>query len=301
VRLLKWLFHPVTLLIFIAAVAIYLNRNTLLPDLAQSSEVAAVTSKIDSLIASLESTQDETTNGNVTVGDPDDTAAQAVDIDLAQHDAAELPPAKGQGDAAGRVHEKSVGTDTPVDAPLTDREPGALSDDESPRASEAEQAAVDNARLSQGENAPQLALPPDSANTPESGQSSVEKAGDGVTEQPHGVLQPAPSISQEQLLHTWQQARTAAWYGDLNTAIEYYQTVITLQPDNYDAYGEMGNVMLRAGDREGAVEAYYQAARLLNKTPQRMMAWQLLNVIAGLSPAKAQQLYQELMESWPQQ
>jgi len=105
-----------------------------------------------------------------------------------------------------------------------------------------------------------------------------------------------PAVTSEQILNTWQQARTAAWYGDSARAIEYYQTVITLQPDNFDAYGEMGNIMLYSGDREGAVAAYYQAALLLDETPYRHLAWYLLQVIAGLDPQSADQLYGQLLD-----
>jgi tetratricopeptide (TPR) repeat protein len=116
-----------------------------------------------------------------------------------------------------------------------------------------------------------------------------------VTEQ--AASQPEiPAVTSEQILNTWQQARIAAWYGDSARAIEYYQTVITLQPDNFDAYGEMGDVMLYSGDRDGAVAAYYQAALLLDETPYRHLAWYLLQVIAGLDPQSADQLYGQLLD-----
>lgn len=93
----------------------------------------------------------------------------------------------------------------------------------------------------------------------------------------------------------WQEARLAAWQGNSALAIRYYQLLLAQQPDNFDAYGEMGNVMLSSGDREGAADAYYQAAVMLNTTPNRMMAWHLLHVLAWLAPEKADKLYRELL------
>lgn len=129
----------------------------------------------------------------------------------------------------------------------------------------------------------------------ETADAALESADAEVAEQ--AAPQPQiPAVTSEQILNTWQQARNAAWYGDYARAIEYYQTVITLQPDNFDAYGEMGNVMLYSGDREGAVAAYYQAALLLDETPYRHFAWYLLQVIAGLDPQSADQLYRQLLD-----
>lgn len=94
----------------------------------------------------------------------------------------------------------------------------------------------------------------------------------------------------------WQEARLAAWQGDPAAAIKLYRRLLAQQPDNFDVYGEMGNVMLSNGDRDGAAEAYYQAALLLNATPHRAMAWHLLNVLSWLAPEKADRLYRELLQ-----
>ena len=103
----------------------------------------------------------------------------------------------------------------------------------------------------------------------------------------------------DQILQTWNQARISAWQGNFVAAIEQYRTIVKMQPDNFDAYGEMGNVMLLIGDREGAADAYYQAARLINKAGQSMVAWNLLHAIAELDPHKADRLYDELMGRSP--
>ncbi len=102
-------------------------------------------------------------------------------------------------------------------------------------------------------------------------------------------------VTAEWIRQTWQQARLAAWKGEFATAIGHYRVLVAQQPDNFDAYGEMGNVLLNSGDREGAAEAYYRAATLINNSSHRMMAWHLLNVLAWLAPDKADKLYRELL------
>ncbi len=125
--------------------------------------------------------------------------------------------------------------------------------------------------------------------------SNVEAAATAKPADDTETNESTAAASLEDPWHTWQQARAAAWKGDYTTAIELYREVVAQQPDNFDAYGEMGNVMLNSGDREGAAEAYYQAAVLLNQTPYRMMSWQLLNLIAWLAPEKADSLYEALV------
>lgn len=287
-RPLKWLLQPTYVLLFVIGVIIYLNRNALFPAHSQSSEIQSVTGKVDSLIATLQSEQPN--------------APQ------------EPSPKQSQSNAA----EKAVSSDLPEgkgdDAPA--RSPTVVEGSEAQASSRREANAKYNESVPQGVAAD--AYPEQNSEKAQSSQSGeqldamprtkpeaqTEKRPNGakhdVAVNAEAMPQSAPAVSQEQLMRTWQQARIAAWYGDFNTSIDYYQSLITLQPTNYDAYGEMGNVMLRAGDREGAAEAYYQAAHLLMQTHQQEMAWYLLNVIAGLSPAKAEKLYQELMQHPPQ-
>ncbi len=134
------------------------------------------------------------------------------------------------------------------------------------------------------------AVPETTSSSPSSraGNDSADKPG-----KESGVKQ--TEAEQEPDWEIWQQARFAAWQGDYASSIKHYRLLVVQQPDNYDAYGEMGNVLLHSGDRDGAAEAYYQAALLLNDTPHHMMAWQLLNLLAWLSPEKADKLYQELL------
>lgn len=107
--------------------------------------------------------------------------------------------------------------------------------------------------------------------------------------------QPAIDESDAQAaLSLWQTARRAAWDGNSDAAVENYRALIKMQPDNYDAYGEMGNVLLQQGDKGSAVEAYAQASLLLAKSGYPQAAWHAMNIVAKIDQAKAEELQQTL-------
>ena len=270
-RVLKWLFHPVYLLVIVVAVAVYINRDVLLAELSQSEEVATLSAKMDSVIASLQ--KDSERNEKQEVNKPEDSRQQAGSL----------------RDDSFPVHE-----DVPaaIDAVRQDSSAGGVVDVEK-EAVVASPGAHLQAEAFSADSSVDKGMYTDEGSAAEIQGESPEPEASASADIRASIV---PKVTAEQILRTWQQARIAAWQGDFASAIEYYQTVMTLQPDNFDAYGEMGNVMLRSGDREGAAEAYYQAAQLINKTPQRVVAWNLLNVIAGIAPHKAEMLYQELTQ-----
>lgn len=244
-RPLKWLSHPLLLLLLIIIVALYVSRDAIDNGLPER---------------------------DVAVGQDSVTV-------MAQQGETDPPP--GQGEAGRQAPQ-------PVDLTDVPRLKGAEGFD-----SGGQVAAV--AQPGPPALPPGADAGPGAQGAAETADVALESADAEVAEQ--AAPQPQiPAVTSEQILNTWKQARTAAWYGDYARAIEYYQTVITLQPDNFDAYGEMGNVMLYSGDREGAVAAYYQAALLLDETPYRHLAWYLLQVIAGLDPQSADKLYRHLLD-----
>jgi tetratricopeptide (TPR) repeat protein len=279
VRALKWIFHPVYLLVIIVLVALYINRETLFPDLARSGEVETVVGKIETAIENLQNESPQPVNGE---------AAEQTDIDFQPAQGNDVPsfsglsendiPQPGGGEASAPIVESQPTEEVSAGGMLPDEGHSAASGDQPVT----EDIVSEGLALDEGvrKAIPAEALRQETAAAAEPREENVRAT--------------PPAISAEQLMQTWQQARIAAWRGEFETAVEHYQTLLTVQPDNIDAYGEMGNVMLRAGDSEGAAEAYYQAAVRLNRTPRRMLAWQLLNTIGRLSPAKAEQLYREL-------
>lgn len=105
-----------------------------------------------------------------------------------------------------------------------------------------------------------------------------------------------PSGSAQMALDVWQTARRAAWDGNSDAAVENYRALIQLQPENYDAYGEMGNVMLQQGDTQGAVDAFSQAATLLQQSGYQQAAWHVINIVAQLDQTRADALHKTLSQ-----
>ena len=100
----------------------------------------------------------------------------------------------------------------------------------------------------------------------------------------------SPTVSP---LSTWRAARSAVWQGDLNGAVAHYRQLIAQQPNNYDAYGEMGNVLLAQSEVGAAVKAYVAAARLIRQSGNQQMARRLVGVVATLDEVQGRALYNE--------
>ncbi len=125
-------------------------------------------------------------------------------------------------------------------------------------------------------------------------------ANDTVVDNETTIAQAEPLTTTEntqpsqEITALWQTARRNAWEGNNDAAIGSYRELIKLQPDNYDVYGEMGNVLIQQGDAAGAVEAYSQAALILGKSGYPQAAWDVMNIVAQLDKDKAQQLHEVL-------
>ena len=115
--------------------------------------------------------------------------------------------------------------------------------------------------------------------------------------QPEPVQEPveasAQAAPQQHPLTLWQQARSAVWQGDLDAAVSRYQELIAIEPDNYDAYGEMGNVLLAQSKAEAAAEAYAMAARLIYRSGNREIAYRVADIVLQLDPRQAEGLRRE--------
>jgi tetratricopeptide (TPR) repeat protein len=106
------------------------------------------------------------------------------------------------------------------------------------------------------------------------------------------------STDQEQVdPHTlWHQARAQAWMGEWQASLTSYQQLLKQTPNNYDAYGEMGNVYLRIGNLEEAVAAYSEAALMISRAGYPHVAWNVLGVVSRLDYQQGEALYQALRE-----
>ena len=90
----------------------------------------------------------------------------------------------------------------------------------------------------------------------------------------------------------WISAREEYHRGNIDVSISNYQQVIANSTDNYDAYGELGNVYLSRGKYREAASAYFEAASILVKLGQTGRARSLLPMLERLDRTRAQELHQ---------
>jgi hypothetical protein len=90
----------------------------------------------------------------------------------------------------------------------------------------------------------------------------------------------------------WISAREEYHRGNIESSISNYQQVIANSTDNYDAYGELGNVYLSRGKYREAASAYFEAASILVKLGQTGRARSLLPMLERLDRNRAEELQQ---------
>jgi hypothetical protein len=127
----------------------------------------------------------------------------------------------------------------------------------------------------------------------------------GTRDEPIGVsgsAEPMPSLSGEEAVtaaepasstrELWISAREEYHRGNIDVSIRNYKEVIASAPNNFDAYGELGNVYLSRGNRNEAANAYFEAAAILVKMGQVGRARSLLPMLGRLDRARAEELNQ---------
>ena len=121
----------------------------------------------------------------------------------------------------------------------------------------------------------------------------VEKQLSNVDEQGKVIDPSQASISVKE---SWVTARKSFYQRDYEKSIQSYQDVIDNTEDNFDAYGELGNVYFNQGKKQQAASAYFEAAAILIKKGQVNRAQSLMGLLRHLDKAKAEEL-QALIES----
>jgi len=106
----------------------------------------------------------------------------------------------------------------------------------------------------------------------------------------------AASQKSSSVKENWVTARKAFYQRDYDKSIQGYKDVIASTEDNFDAYGELGNVYFNQGKNQEAASAYFEAAAILIKKGQVSRAQSLMGLMRHLDKAKAEEL-QELIES----
>ena len=90
-------------------------------------------------------------------------------------------------------------------------------------------------------------------------------------------------------------ARRAFYRRDYEASIAAYKQLIASEQDNFDAYGELGNVYFTRGETELAAEAYYQAASIMITQGHSQRAASLIGFLSTVDAEKAKQLGEQLV------
>ncbi|RKZ35609.1 MAG: hypothetical protein DRQ37_06035 [Gammaproteobacteria bacterium] len=93
---------------------------------------------------------------------------------------------------------------------------------------------------------------------------------------------------------TLMAARRAAWERRPGDAITLYRQLLEIDPDDFNAYGEMGNVLLHLRRPGEAAEAFKRAAGILIARDDFAGANRLLPVIWRLDPEAGRQLQAQI-------
>lgn len=106
----------------------------------------------------------------------------------------------------------------------------------------------------------------------------------------------AESPQSDVIKDAWITARKSFYQRKYELSEQSYQKVIDNTDDNFDAYGELGNVYFNQGKNEQAASAYYEAAAILVRKGELQRARSLMGLLRHLDKSKAKEL-QELIDS----
>jgi len=123
--------------------------------------------------------------------------------------------------------------------------------------------------------------------------AETEKQLDNIDEQGKVI---DPALASEQVRENWVTARKSFYQRNYEQSEKSYQQVIDSTEDNFDAYGELGNVYFNQGKNKQAASAYYEAAAILVKKGQVNRARSLIGLLRHLDRTKADEL-QKLIDS----
>ncbi len=132
---------------------------------------------------------------------------------------------------------------------------------------------------------------PDTFVTPEIEHELEQASADG------GVAALTPEATRT----VWIEARKSFYRRDYADSEKRYKRVISMTKDNYDAYGELGNVYFHQGKNDAAAEVYMKAAGILVRLGEVDRAHSLLGLMRYLDKDKATQLQQEIDATKKQQ
>ena len=98
---------------------------------------------------------------------------------------------------------------------------------------------------------------------------------------------------------SWKTARKSFYQRNYELSEKSYQNVIDNTENNFDAYGELGNVYFNQGKKQQAANAYFEAAAILVRKGQVNRARSLMGMLRNLDKSKADELKKLIDSSSP--
>lgn len=108
----------------------------------------------------------------------------------------------------------------------------------------------------------------------------------------HGKVINDTSQQYSAIKSLWITARKSFYQRNYQLSEQSYQQVIDKTKDNFDAYGELGNVYFNQGKNKQAASAYFEAAAILVRNGQVNRAKSLMGLLRHLDESKADELKQ---------
>lgn len=99
-----------------------------------------------------------------------------------------------------------------------------------------------------------------------------------------------PALKTYAIRDSWIIARKSFYQRKYELSEQSYREVINSTTDNFDAYGELGNVYFNQGKNTEAAAAYFEAASIMVRKGQLKRARSLMGVLRHLDDSKAVEL-----------
>ena len=106
----------------------------------------------------------------------------------------------------------------------------------------------------------------------------------------------SPALKGDAIRRSWVTARKSFYQRKYKLSEQSYRDVISNTTDNFDAYGELGNVYFNQGKNAEAAQAYFEAAAILLRKGQIGRARSLLGLLKHLDKSRATDL-QKLIDA----
>ncbi len=108
-----------------------------------------------------------------------------------------------------------------------------------------------------------------------------------------------PALKGYAIRESWVTARKSFYQRKYELSEQSYRDVISNTSDNFDAYGELGNVYFNQGKNTEAAEAYFEAAAILLRKGQVGRARSLMGLLKHLDETRAVDLQKLIDASAP--